>query len=215
MSVTGKAALGLAVLALAGGAGLAAASPAGAATAACGNPCMTLSGQDLGSGYVTAVAGGIPVIGAPVRLSAAAASQAEDWQETDAGNVTDLAAQGLVSPEIGTLYAGEEGYEFQFAPNGVASGLCLGLATAAHEGGRVTLRRCAVSSRTIWVANLGAQHGRFVPLVPGSDTSSTYDQNLVLTGSAAGRALTVSQLSESDGIIASDQMWQTIWGVLS
>ena len=48
MSVTGKAALGLAALALAGGAGLAAASPAGAATTACGDPCMTLFDQDFG-----------------------------------------------------------------------------------------------------------------------------------------------------------------------
>jgi hypothetical protein len=215
VSVTGKAALGLAVLALAGGAGLAAASPAGATTTACGNPCMTLSNQDFGSGYVTAVAGGMPVIGAAVRLSATADSRAEDWLETDAGNVTDLAAQGRVSPEIEAQYDGLDGYEFQFAPDGVASGLCLGLAGTAHEGGRVTLRRCGVSSRTIWVANLGAQRGRFVPLVPGSDTSSTFDQSLVLTSRATGRALTVSQVSVSDDGIASDQMWQTLWGALS
>jgi hypothetical protein len=213
MSVTGKAALGLAALALAGGAGLAAAAPAGAATAACGTGCMTLFNQDFGNGYVAAVATGSPVIGATVRLSAAAASRAEDFQLTDAGNVTDLAAEGLVSPEVGTLYVGEEAYEFQFTPKGVASGLCLGLAAPAHGGGRVTLRRCGVNSRTIWVGDQGAQRGRFEPLVPGSDTDST--SSLVLTGSVTGRALTVSQVSLSDGVTAPDQMWQAIYGLLS
>jgi len=215
MSVTGKAALGLAALALAGGAGLAAASPAGATTTACGAPCMTWSNQDFGTGYVMAVAGGLPVIGAPVRLSATADSAAEDWEETDAGNLTDLAAQGRVSPEAATLYQGMEGYEFQFAPNGVASGLCFGLATAAHAGGRVTLRRCGVSSRTIWIGNIAFQRGRFVPVVPGSDTSTTFDHSLVLTASATGRALTVNQASISDTGMASSQMWQTLWGALS
>jgi hypothetical protein len=213
MSVTGKAALGLAALALAGGAGLAAASPAGAATAACGTGCMTVFNQDFGNGYVAAVAGGIPVIGATVRLSAAAASRAEDFQLTDKGNTADLAAQGLVSPEVGTLFGRDEAYEFQFTPKGVASGLCLGLAGAAHAGGRVTLRRCGVNSRTIWVGDQADQSGRFEPFVPGSDTDST--SGLVLTGSATGRALTVSQVSVADGVIAPDQMWQAIYGLLS
>jgi hypothetical protein len=213
MSVTGKAALGLAALALAGGAGLAAASPAGAATTACGTGCMTLFNQDFGNGYVAAVAGGIPVTGATVRLSAAAASRAEDFQLTDKGNTADLAAQGLVSPEVGTLFGRDEAYEFQFTPQGVASGLCLGLAAAAHEGGRVTLRRCGVNSRTIWVGDQADQSGRFEPLVPGSDTEST--SGLVLTGSATGRALTVSQVLVSDGVIAPDQMWQSIYGPFS
>ncbi len=213
MSVTGKAALGLAALALAGGAGLATASPVGAATATCGTGCMTLFNQDFGNGYVAAVAGGIPVIGTTVRLSVAAASRAEDFQLTDKGNTADLAAEGLVSPVVGTLFGRDEAYEFQFTPKGVASGLCLGLAGAAHEGGRVTLRRCGVNSRTIWVGDQADQSGRFEPFVPGSDTDST--SGLVLTGSATGRALTVSQVSVSDGIIASDQMWQAIYGPLS
>jgi hypothetical protein len=213
MSVTGKAALGLAALALAGGAGLAAASPAGAATTACGTGCMTLFNQAFGNGYVAAVTGGIPVIGVPVRLAAAAASPAEDYQLTDKGNVAALAAQGLVSTEVATLFGEDEAYEFQYTPNGTASGLCLGLATAAHAGGRVTLRLCGVSARTIWVGDQADQTGRFEPLVPGSDTTST--SGLVLTGAAAGQALTVSQVSVSDGVIAPDQMWQSIYGPLS
>src|SRR3979409_1971006 len=108
MSVTGKAALGLAALALAGGAGLAVASPADAATAACGTGCMTLFNQDFGNGYVAAVAGGSPVTGATVRLSAAAASRAEDFQLTDKGNTADLAAQGRVSQEVGPLCGGAQ-----------------------------------------------------------------------------------------------------------
>jgi len=192
---------------------MAATLPAGAATAACGTGCMTLFNQDFGNGYVAAVSGGIAVIGQPVRLSPAAASQAEDWQLSAKGTAADLATQGLVSSEVATLFGQDEGYEVQFTPDGVASGLCLGLATAAHQGERVTLRRCGVSSRTIWVGDQADQSGRFEPLVPGSDTSST--SGLVLTGSGAGKVLTVSQVSVSAGVIAPDQMWQTIYGPLS
>jgi hypothetical protein len=70
-----------------------------------------------------------------------------------------------------------------------------------------------VNSRTIWVGDQADHSGRFEPLVPGSDTGST--SGLVLTGSATGRALTVSQVLVSDGVIAPDQMWQAIYGPFS
>ena len=73
-----------------------------------------------------------------------------------------------------------------------------------------------MNSRTIWVGNLAVQRGRFVPLVPGSDTSSTFAQSLVLTGQRhrAGADREPGARIPDNGI-ASDQMWQTVWGVLS
>jgi hypothetical protein len=81
-----------------------------------------------------------------------------------------LAALARVSPEIATLYQGMEGYEFQFAPNGMPSGLCFGLATAAHAGGRVTLRRCGLSSRTIRIGNIAFHLAPLAPLEPKHNT---------------------------------------------
>jgi hypothetical protein len=78
---------------------------------------------------------------------------------------------------------------------------------------KVSLQRCGRSSRTIWVADQADQVGRFGPLVAASDTSSAAD--LVLTGSATGKALTVTHVSVSSGAIALDQMWQALYGPIA
>jgi hypothetical protein len=74
-------------------------------------------------------------------------------------------------------------------------------------------KRCGRSSKTIWVADQADQVGRFGPLVAASDTSSAAD--LVLTGSATGKALAVTHVLVSSGAIASDQMWQALYGLLT
>jgi hypothetical protein len=209
VSITGKAAMGVAVLAITGGAGLIATLPAGAATPACGTGCMTVSNQDFGEGYVAAVSGGAARIGQRVRLFPAADTSTEDWQLTIKGTAADLYAQGLVTEQVAALFGQDSAVEIQYTPDGVASGLCLGLASAARKGERVSLERCEVNSKTIWVGDQADQSGRFVPLLPGSDTTST--AQLVLTG----RTLTVTPVSVSSGAIAPDQMWQTLYGLLS
>lgn len=213
MSVRSKAIGGLAVLALAGGMGTAGALAAGAATSACGTGCMALFTEDLGSGYVTAVAGGAARIGRPVILSAAADSATEDWQLSTLGTAADLYAQGLVTAAVAAGWGPEPGYEIQYTPGGVASGRCLGLASAARNGARVSLQACGVSSKTIWIADVGDRNGRFEPLIPGSNNSTT--SPLVLTGSNPGRPLVIREISGSSGTIAPDQMWQAVYGPLS
>jgi hypothetical protein len=213
VSVIGKAAMGLAVLAITGGAGLIATLPAGAATPACGAGCITVFNQDFGNGYVAAVAGGPTRIGQLVKLSPAADTSTEDWQLIVEGGVADLYTEGLVTEEVATLFGEDVGYEIEYTPDGVASGLCLGLRVVAHEGEKARLEICGVNSRTIWVGDAADQSGRFEPLVPGSDTTST--SGLVLTGSATDKALTVTQVSVTSGTIAPDQMWQSLYGPLS
>ena len=123
------------------------------------------------------------------------------------GTVTDFFAAGLVSSALALHYgciagvnfpncpfnvtsaAGRDldylAFENQYAPFGVDSGLCLGVAATAFNDEGVTLQPCGVSSKTVWVLDTLDQqfttawaHG-YIPLINGSDTN--FSQPFVLT----------------------------------
>jgi hypothetical protein len=67
-------------------------------------------------------------------------------------------------------------FEIEYAPGGVDTGLCAGVArTATHPEG-VTLQECGASSRTVWAIDLYDQPFEslvlgYYPLINGSDTN--------------------------------------------
>ena len=77
---------------------------------------------------------------------------------------------------MATKSADDPAFELEYAPYGVQSGLCAGVGATAAQGAKVSLQPCGVSSKTVWIADVG--------LVPGTPNSSvttiTYDK-----GSAA------------------------------
>jgi hypothetical protein len=75
--------------------------------------------------------------------------------------------------------------ENEYAPFGVDSGLCMGLAATASSDEGVTLQPCGVSSKTVWILDTLDQqftdawaHG-YIPLINGSNTN--FSQPFVLT----------------------------------
>jgi hypothetical protein len=75
------------------------------------------------------------------------------------------------------LYA----WELQYAPFGVDSGLCVGLATTAVSGEGVTLQPCGTTARTVWITdtvNAAGWKDNYVPVINGSDTN--FSQPFVL-----------------------------------
>ena len=75
------------------------------------------------------------------------------------------------------LYA----WELQYAPYGVDSGLCVGVATTAVSGEKVTLQPCGDSSKTVLITdtvNAAGWGSKYVPVIDGSDTN--FSQPLVL-----------------------------------
>jgi len=75
------------------------------------------------------------------------------------------------------LYA----WELQYAPYGVDSGLCVGVAATAVSGEKVTLQPCGVSSKTVWITdtvNAAGWGSKYVPVINGSDTN--FSQPFVL-----------------------------------
>ena len=76
-------------------------------------------------------------------------------------------------------------FEQEYAPYGVDSGLCMGVASTAFQDEGVTLQPCGVSGKTVWILDTLDQqftdawfHGYF-PLINGSNTN--FSQPFVLT----------------------------------
>jgi hypothetical protein len=140
-----------------------------------------------------------------------------DWSFAFQGTVSDFLAAGLVSQALalhyGCIPAGSPGANFpncpfsvgsvsgphssdflavenEYAPFGVDSGLCMGVAATAFSDEGVTLQPCGVSSKTVWVLDTLDQqfttawaHG-YIPLINGSNTN--FSQPFVLTYPASG-----------------------------
>jgi hypothetical protein len=124
-----------------------------------------------------------------------------------------LRSEGLVSAQVDDIVGATDGFEFQYAPNGVTSGLCLGLGAEARNSEKVRLESCAANEKdVIWVTGSIDQVGQSAPLIAGSETAAT---PLVLTGDQGGTALTVEPLSVTSGAAAADQMWLAYYGVQS
>jgi hypothetical protein len=74
-------------------------------------------------------------------------------------------------------------FEIEYAPNGVVSGLCMGVASTAVQGEGVNLQPCGVSARTVWIEDVfgspSTLSNGFIPLINGSDTK--FSQPFVLT----------------------------------
>ena len=142
-----------------------------------------------------------------------------DWQASFQGTVADFYAAKMVSAQLalhyGCIPSSQTGsnfpdcptnfgginlpsgsssnllaFENEYAPFGVDSGLCLGVAATAFQGEGVTLQPCGVSANTVWILDTldqswtaAWQHG-YIPLINGSDTN--FSQPFVLTYPANG-----------------------------
>jgi len=146
-------------------------------------------------------------VGQPAILFRAANyDPAEDWTVAFQGTVADFFAAGLVSSTTALHYGciatvnfpdcpfsvtsatpGKPGtssnylaFENEYAPFGVESGLCLGVATTAFNDEGVTLQPCGVSAKTVWILDTLDQqfttawaHG-YIPLINGSNTNFSH-----------------------------------------
>ncbi len=205
MSIKSKVLAAAATLALVGGVGTAGALTAGTASAAtpsCGPVCVNIFSYQFGThfspNYTVDVLRQGQKVGQPIILFRTANyDPALDWTADFQGTVADFFAAGLVSSAVALHYGGLAAgfpnllaFEIQYAPFGVDSGLCMGLAATAFSDEGVTLQPCGVSAKTVWILDTLDQeftaawaHG-YIPLINGSDTN--FSQPFVLTYPANG-----------------------------
>jgi hypothetical protein len=246
VSVKDKVLAAAAMLTLVGGAGvavLATAGAANAATPACGDSCIDIFSHQFGTfadphfvmdSFKQGDAAGTRVI----LFRTSNSDPGEDFVYADEGLTSEFYALGLVSPEVAlhfgcttaveghcNTFVGQgnyEAYEFMYAPYGVQTGLCTGVAATAVNGEHVTLQPCGVSSKTIWISdNASGQLTAFAePLVNGSDTNFTDPYGLTYGGSSYPTDIprpplyTESVLGFSSHEINSNQLWSAYGGVL-
>ena len=184
-------------------------SPAGTVSGPAAKPCggtgcTALASEKYGTRRITAVDPG----GSAVVLQPVAGIPAEDWRISVAGTVSDFSRAGLIGPVVGEMWPTSEAYEYEYAPRGVASGKCLGIAGTATA---IALKPCGLGASTLWVALTADRSGGFSPLISATDTSKKTP--IVLTATSADGALTISGLSVTGGTVAPAQMWRPVTGL--
>lgn len=198
-------------------AGLAGAAPtARAATPQCGAGCAALYNLVYGNTDVIGAADAVGTNGFQGEfaflMAASGSNQAEDWTIDLEGTVTEFYDAGLLSAVVNTHYGNDQVYEYQYTPDGSASGLCLGVPGQASDGTVVSLQPCGTSGETLWIYDAADQYQRQVPLINGLDTDFTYPE--VLTADSTSVGLHVHELTGGDGVIDLGQYWATQFGVL-
>jgi hypothetical protein len=232
MSVKSMIATIIALLAVAGGAAVAA-PPVHAATPQCGDSCTDLfSAISATVGkptYVIASYEQGDYVDAPIVLADASnTNPGEDFITHDAGLVSDFYADNLVSTLVYDNYGGgtqsapdDAAFEIEYAPGGSATGLCLGTATTAVNGSDVGLHACDVSGTTVWIVDSSASiTSSFVPLISGTNTDIA--DPLVLTyppGASPSYVpdpvLLTENLDTSASQAPDNQLWSEGTGVLN
>jgi hypothetical protein len=196
VSIKSKVLAAATTLTLVSGAGMAGAltaGPAAAGTPSCGSSCVNISNKDFGPGFVVDVLRQGEKVGQPIILFRTANfDPAEDWTLAFQGKVSDFFAAGLVSAAVAlhygcnpaifsggtcTRFPDLQAFEIEYAPFGVDSGLCMGVAATAFNDEGVTLQPCGVSSKTVWIEDFPDVRGLTftnIPLINGSDTNFSH-----------------------------------------
>ncbi len=217
MSIKSKVLATAATLTMVGGVGaagvLAPATPANAATPSCGLTCIDIFSHQFGHhrapNYLLDVWQQHIRIGQPIILYRSSNNDlAEDFRLEFQGTVADFFAVGMVSSALALHYGcigtgptqnfpdcfglnivvNDPAFEIEYTPLGQFSGLCVGVASTAVQGEKVSLQECGASSKTVWVVDIFDQPFTFftgyAPLINGSDTN--FSQPFVLTYPQSG-----------------------------
>jgi hypothetical protein len=256
MSIKSKVLATAATLTLVGGVGLAGALSAGTASAAtpsCGGFCVDIFSHQFGThhspNFVVDVLRQGEKVGQPIILFRTADfDPAEDWTVAFQGTTNDFYDVGLVGPQVALHYGcvvgapftscvfgqvDDPAFEIEYAPFGVDSGLCMGVADTAFEEEGVSLEPCGVSSKTVWIADIfdspSTLFNGYIPLINGSDNN--FSQPYVLTYPSSGYPtdmprpqLQVDNITGFSqgfppgpelGTVDDNQLWGADFGVLS
>ena len=235
MSFKSKVIAAAATLTLVGGAAAAMASgPANAATPSCGHRCINLFSKKFSDVLTTKPPFVLDVfrqganINQPIIMfQSSNADPAEDFTVSLQGTVAAFAAAGLLPSGALTLhYAKDLAWEFQYSPNGVNSGLCIGIASAPINNAPVSLQPCGVSAKTVWITDAanaapgGVFTFPFAPLINGAGTNFsnpfvlTYPPNANPNDKPRAQLVMQNLHTFSRGQVFDNQEWSGFFGVL-
>jgi hypothetical protein len=226
MSIKSKVLATAATLTMVGGLGAAGTLSASAATPSCGNSCIDIFSYEFGHhsspNFVLDVSRGTAKAGTPIILYRSSNKDAaEDFTVSFQGTVNDFYDAGLVSSALDLHYSHFYAYEVEYSPNGVDSGLCVGVGSTAGNKTPVALEPCGASSKTVWVVDsYDTIRGGYVPLINGSDTNFSHPYVLHYPGNGYPTDVPRPQLNTyelqkySNHSVYDNELWGANYGVL-
>ena len=208
------------------------AGTASAATAECEGvdvTCISVFSSELGTyadvGFVEAVLGsGAARVGQPVGLKAASSFDSSEDIRPVPGKVSDFHALGQVSDAANSRYGGLRAVKQRYAPLGVVTDLCVGLARVAYQNAGLTLQPCD-SPTTIWIINAyPTTADGYFPIINATTTdfNRPFAMHLPRNSVASGRPLQMQarrlqfHTDELTGerTLPARQLWGAVFGVL-
>ena len=245
MSIKSKVIAAAATLTLVGGVGAVSTLSASAATPSCGPACINLFSRDFGTfkspNFTADVFRQGAKVGQPIILFKTSNSDpALDWTVSFQGNVSDFCGAGIITGftcyrwgtptgSSAAITADLPAFEIEYAPFGVESGLCMGVATTAFQGEGVTLAPCGVTAKTVWIGDsLDNPFSHYVPLINGSNTNFSHPYVLTYpnNGYPTDKPRPQLQVRNLTGFsqpgtvlwvissVSSNQLWSARFGVL-
>jgi hypothetical protein len=226
MSIKSKVLATAATLTMVGGLAAAGALSASAATPSAGPHAIDIFSYEFGHhsspNFVLDVWHGTAKAGTPIILYRTSNKDAaEDFTVSFQGTVNDFYQAGLVSSALNLHYSHFAAFEFEYSPNGVDSGLCVGVGSTAGNLTPVALEPCGQSSKTTWVVDsYDTIRGGYVPLINGSDTNFSHPYVLHYPGNGYPTDVPRPQLNTyelqkySNGSVYDNELWGANFGVL-
>lgn len=230
MSMKGKVLSAMATVTILGGVSTVGTLPATAATQGCGEACISIFSRALGThrqpNFVEAVYEGIAEVGQPLILKqASSADPSQDLIVPRAGSVSDFFAAGMVSAAVNRHYGNLTAVQIEYAPFGVGTDLCVGVAIPGVSNQGLTLRPCSVPATTVWIVDtnhaVGTAPELYFPLINGSTKSFSrplvmdYARNAHPTDEPTPEIrVRHLQFVSSERTVPDRQLWGTRFGVL-
>jgi hypothetical protein len=198
---------------------------ASAATTDCAQRCISLFSKELGTyaqpNVVEAVLDGVATVGQPVILKGADRSDPSQDLMPRLGKVSDFYAAGMVSAEANSHYGSLPAVQQRYAPFGIPTDLCVGLASVAQNEG-LTLQPCSVPGTTVWVVHEGlATPAGYFPIINAATTDfrRPFAMHLPRNEVASGRPLQMQarrlQFLTGEKTLRARQLWGAVFGVLN
>jgi hypothetical protein len=138
--------------------------------------------------------------------------------------VSDYFAMGRVSAEVNNHYATQTASQLEYAPSGMRTGLCVGVATDPFENDALSLQPCTVPGRTVWIiatrlSPATAAAGLF-PIVSRATSdfarpfAMSYPRHIDTTEALPPIRLRHLQLQHDKSTLADTQLWGVRCGQL-
>jgi hypothetical protein len=194
-----------------------------AATPQCGASCVQVFSRAFGTAehpnLIETVLGGVAMVGQPTTLRPASASNSAQDLMPHGGLVSTFYAAGQVSAQVNDHYGPLRAVELEYAPLGVAGGLCAGLARTAYSGEGLSLQPCGVSARTVWILDTpDSPVPGFFALVNGSTRDFRHPYSMSFRGDPSTRPLEPIRVRHlritRHSPVPDNQLWGAVPGVV-